>query len=441
MTALADGTAADGTAARGTVKQGAGPRIGYLLHRFPGNTDTFIKREILALRDAGLPVRVISVWQPKPHETTPANMEQWRDSTDMILPGSKLSLVSGVLSEAVSRPGTFLRAMHLAWKTARPGVKGLAMQGAYFVEAVAAARIARRHGMTHLHNHIGDQSGTVTMLAAAMAGIGYSITFHGWPVFVDAYATQVGEKCRRAVFTRSISHFCRSQLMFFSGARSPEGFEIVRCGLDLPHYTWRAPRGQTTKLLCVARMSFEKGIGFLVQAMAVMRDRGMQTTLRLAGDGPDRAALETMARDLGVADRVTFLGHVDEHAIQVELDGADAFVLPSFIEGVPVSAMEAMAVGVPVIATNVGGTGELVHHGETGLLIRPSDPDAIADAVRALQADPALAERMSRAGRAMVERDYDGAKEFATLHRLFTDYAALSDDTNGYAATRLARDA
>jgi colanic acid/amylovoran biosynthesis glycosyltransferase len=398
------------------------PRIAYLLHRFPGNTDTFIKRELRYLMQAGSDVSVISIWQPKPQETSDVSMAEWSKHTEFAMQGSRMNMVLAAAKFIARRPRAFAATALLAWKTAKPGVRGVAMQAAYFLEAVLAADIIKQRGITHIHNHIGDQSGSVSMLAARLVGISYSITFHGWPVFVDAYNTQVGEKCRRAAFTRSISYFCRSQLMFFAGSRDAADYKIVRCGLELENYRYRPPRGETERLLTVARLSFEKGMGFLLEAVKILRDRGQNVSLRFAGDGPDRAALEAMSRDLNLADCVTFLGYLGEDAVRKELEAADAFVLPSFIEGVPVSAMEAMATGVPVIATNVGGTGELVLDGHTGMLVRPSDPQSIADAVLKLKSDPGLAAALARNGREMVERDYDGTQEFAKLKHHFDTY-------------------
>ncbi len=399
-------------------------RIAYVLHRFPGHTDTFIRREIKAIREAGTHVDVISVWTPKPSETTPVLMDEWRGVTSFLIPAGALKAGSVMAKAALSSPGRFFRSLCLAWTTAKPGVKGMLMQAAYFIEAVLAADVAKRKQITHLHNHIGDQSGTVTMLAAELLGIGYSITFHGWPVFFDAENAKVGEKVRRARFTRSISHFCRSQLMLFSKMKDPRPFRIAHCGIEIGKYGYRPPRPDVRQLLCVARISFEKGLSFLVEAVALLKSRGADVRLVLAGDGPDRAALETLARDLGLIDHVTFLGFQTEAQVREVLAASDVFVLPSYVEGVPVSAMEAMAVGVPVIATNVGGTSELIEDGHSGLLIRPSDAESICNAVLKLMADPKLVGKISRNGRAKVETEFDAAKEFAKLNRFFQEYGA-----------------
>jgi colanic acid/amylovoran biosynthesis glycosyltransferase len=399
-------------------------RIAYLLQRFPGHTDTFIRREIKALQMAGTHVQVISVWTPKPNETSKIIMDEWRGSTSFLIPVSPVKALAVITKMFLASPGRFLKSAHLAWKTAKPGVKGFLMQCAYFAEAILAADVARRAQITHLHNHIGDQSGTATMLAAELLGIGYSITFHGWPVFFDAQNAQVGEKVRRAKFTRSISHFCRSQLMLFSKMKDPTPFRIAHCGIEIDRYIWREPRQEVKQLLCVARLSYEKGLSFLIEAVQLMKQRGSDIRLVLAGDGPDRGALEALVRELGVEDRVKFLGFQTDTQVREVLTASDVFVLPSYVEGVPVSAMEAMAVGVPVVATNVGGTSELISDGHSGLLIRPSDAESICVAVMKLETNPKLAQSISTNGRAKVEADFDSAIEFAKLNGYFQEYGA-----------------
>ena len=160
-------------------------------------------------------------------------------------------------------PVRLLAAARLALSTSRPGTRGLLYQSFYFVEAILAADFLRRNAISHVHNHIGDHSGTVTMLAARLAGIGYSITFHGWPGFLDAKYSRIKEKVRGARFTRSISYFCRSQLMMFSQSDDLSRFKVVHCGLEIAKYGYRPPRQEIRYLLCVARLSLERASHFL----------------------------------------------------------------------------------------------------------------------------------------------------------------------------------
>jgi len=391
-------------------------KIAYLLHRFPATTDTFIKREIRSLQKAGTDVQVISVWKPLPDETTPDILAEWNEDTHFILPRSPLSVARISLALILRSPRQFFNAGRLALKTARPGFVGFAYQLFYFLEAVLVADLLRRNTVNHLHNHIGDQSGTVTMLAASMAGIDYSITFHGWPVFFDAKYSRIKEKVLGARFTRSISYFCRSQLMMFSDCDNPSAFKVVHCGLSIAKYPFRPPRAQIERLFCAARLSPEKGLMFLIHALAILRDRGHDLELRLAGDGPSRKALSDLAEELDVSDRVSFLGYLSEEKIIDELQAADLFVLPSFVEGIPVSAMEAMAVGVPVIATNIAGTSELIDDGRTGILVRPSDAQSLADAVVRMKEDHCFRLSASYKAREKVATEFEVDQETAKLN-------------------------
>jgi len=392
-------------------------RIGYLLHLFPRVTDTFIRREIRSLQRAGTFVHVMSVW--KPSDTTPDILADWARDTEFLLPRSPLSIVAIFLASMLRSPIRFLQTACLAYSTARPGVRGFIYQVFYFVEAVLAADACRKNSIDHVHNHIGDHSGTVTMLAAKLAGIEYSITFHGWPVFFDASNAHIKQKVRGAKFTRAISYFCRSQLMMFSECDDPALFKVVHCGLEIDKYDFRLPREQVERLFCAARLSSEKGLSFLIQALKSLNDRGYNLELRLAGDGPSRRELERLAKELGIADRVRFLGYMTEAAVNKELKAADLFVLPSFVEGVPVSAMEAMAIGVPVIATNIAGTSELVEDGKTGLLVRPSDANALAEAIIAMKNDYAFRRRGAELGRKKIIDEFDIEKECEKLNGYF----------------------
>jgi glycosyltransferase involved in cell wall biosynthesis len=396
-------------------------RIAYLLHRFPSITDTFIKREIRSLQGAGTEVKVISVWKPVAAETTPDILAEWSKDTYFILPQSALSVARALFLIAVSSPRKFLLALRLALSTSKPGIRGLTYQIFYFLEAVLVAVIIRRNSIGHIHNHIGDQSGTVTMIAARLAGVGYSITFHGWPVFFDAQYSRIKEKVLGAQFTRSISYFCRSQLMMFSGCDNPTPFKVVHCGLIADKYCYRPPREQIRTIFCAARLSPEKGHAVLINALRLLHDAGYDLELRLAGDGPSRRQLSTLANGLGLADRVHFLGYLSEDEVITELQGSDLFILPSFVEGIPVAAMEAMAVGVPVVATNIAGTSELIEHGKTGLLIHPSDPQALADAVVWMIEHYAFRAHAAELARKKVLDEFDINKEAEKLNRYLLD--------------------
>jgi glycosyltransferase involved in cell wall biosynthesis len=153
-------------------------------------------------------------------------------------------------------------------------------------------------------------------------------------------------------------------------------------------------------IFTAARLERQKGLDYLLAAAALVPG----AMFALAGDGSERPRLEREARRLGVEDRVIFLGHRTD--IPDLLASCDVFVLPSLFEGLPLSVLEALAAGKPVVATSIGGTDEIVSDGETGLLVPPADSHALAEAVRTLLQDRTLAVALATAGQARVKRDF-----------------------------------
>ncbi len=142
----------------------------------------------------------------------------------------------------------------------------------------------------------------------------------------------------------------------------------------------------------------------------------------LVGDGPERGALESQVATLGLRDRVQFLGYRPD--IPGLLAGCDLFVLPSLYEGLPLSILEAMAAGKPVVATAIGGTDEVIVPDCTGLLVPPGDAPALATAIRTLLADPPLARRLARAGQARVATMFSAAQMVRQVTQVYDELLA-----------------
>jgi glycosyltransferase involved in cell wall biosynthesis len=168
----------------------------------------------------------------------------------------------------------------------------------------------------------------------------------------------------------------------------------------------------------VGRLAAEKGVPVLLAALVRAREVRPSLTLTLVGDGSDRRSLEEEARALGLDEAVTFVGYRSQEEVAQLLSEASALVLPSFAEGVPVVLMEAMATGLPVVATRVAGIPELVEDGVSGRVVAPGEEEALAQAILDVTASPATAARMGAAGRSRVRADFDLRAEAAGLARL-----------------------
>ena len=257
-----------------------------------------------------------------------------------------------------------------------------------------------------------------------LEGTGFSVTAHAHDIFVDQDHLDV--VLRGATFVVAISEFNR-RFLIERDLVGETPVDVVRCGVSPERYPFRAPDGEhrPVRLLCVASLQEYKGHAVLLAALGELRDLPLE--LELIGDGVLRDTLREQAETLRVADRVLFRGTRDEQGVIEALDGADVFVHPSVVardgqmDGIPVALMEAIARGIPSVASDLSGIPELVRKDETGLLVAPGDPIALAGAIRSIVADPAAAAARAVAGRQLIEREYDVRRSAAILARRFRE--------------------
>ena len=391
-------------------------KIAYLTGEYPRATDTFIQREVAALRGLGFDIVTCSIRRTGTEHLIGPEQVAEAAQTFVVLE-STLNIRAHLA--ALRQPGRYFRALALAWRTAPKGVRGRLYQFIYFAEAIALAHFMQHNGVQHLHNHIAKASCTVAMLASAICGIPYSFTMHGPDDFFEAVHWRLDEKIARARFVAAISDFARSQGMLYARRQDWTKIHVVHCGIDPIRYAGKS-MGRGGDLLFVGRLAAVKGVPVLFEALALARQSRPNLRLTLIGDGPERSILEAEAEPLG--DAVRFVGYQSQDAVALALKRADALVLPSFAEGVPVVLMEAMAAGIPVIATQIAGIPELVEHGISGLLVPPGDSGALANAILSSLADPDLKVAMGEAGRAKVTRDFNIWTEIAWLGQVFEAY-------------------
>jgi glycosyltransferase involved in cell wall biosynthesis len=208
-------------------------------------------------------------------------------------------------------------------------------------------------------------------------------------------------------------------------APAGKGVAVIPYGVELDRFTpnERPERARVT-IAATSRLSPEKGLPHLLRAVSMLRDRDVDVDLVLAGEGPSRGQVEGLVRDLRLDDRVRLLGDVAHDAVPGVLQDADIFALPSTWEGFGVSAVEASAMRLPVVASDVHGIPDVVVDGGTGLLVPPGNAAALAAAIERLARDGALRGRMGDAGRAFVEANYRWADNAALMERLYAEMTA-----------------
>ena len=287
-----------------------------------------------------------------------------------------------------------------------------------------------------VHTHTA-KAGTLGRLAARFAGVPVTVhTFHGH--VLDGYfspaVTRFFIGVERALGRRTdclvtVSPRLRAELLAM-GIGRPEHVKVIPLGLDLERFRRACPGvpvlrpalglGADVPLLgIVGRLVPIKDHATLFQAMALLEPHDPPVHLVVVGDGEERPRLDGLAGRLGLGQRVHFLGWRSD--LETILPELDMVVCASRNEGTPVAIIEAMAAGVPVVSTDVGGVADLVTHGETGWLVRAGDPPALAQAIQHLLGDAALRARLAAAGRpaALERHGVDGL--IRRVEALYTD--------------------
>jgi glycosyltransferase involved in cell wall biosynthesis len=408
-------------------------RIAYLSTDYPAVSHTFIQREIHALEARGIEVVPITL-NRAPDSQLLTDLDRADAARTFVVKSASARTALTLATTMVSHPLATLRGIRRAFGGAQ-GPTRVRKQSLQFLEALLVWRHCRAQRCDGVHAHFGQAPATVAWFTAAFAndvGQGrrgrrgrrftWTVTIHGWHEFVTEDTSRLADKLDAADGVVCISHYTRSQLMRIGPVAAWPKFDIVRCGLDLDDFTFRgacAPAASPT-IVVTARLSPEKGHLVLVQSLARLRADGLDVRARFIGSGPFEADLRTAATDSGVADLIDFVGVLAPSAVVAALRDADVFCLPSFAEGLPVSIMEAMAVGVPVVTTYISGIPELVVNDRTGWVVPAGDVDALAEAVRSALESPerhriVLAAREAVAGAHDIRRNVIALE--AALHR------------------------
>lgn len=401
--------------------------VGYLISSYPKVSETFIAREIAALRRRGVDVRTLSIRRaPADQILTDADRRAAADTFN-IQPVDPARLLRAHLRALRAHPVGYLRTLKRALTLSAGGARATLWQLFYFAEAIVLWDECRAQGIRHLHAHFANVASAVAMLAAEYAGddgVTWSFTMHGPTEFDDVTRFALAEKIRSAAFVACISDYCRSQLMKLVQPTDWGKLHVVRCGLDFTGADQPPAPAHTNgrvHILSVGRLVPDKGQTILLNAVGELHRRGIPASLTLVGEGPERSTLEHAARRLGIADCVSLLGWCSQDQISDLNRAADIFCLPSLAEGLPVVLMEAMAGGLPVVATRIAGVAELVEDGVSGAVIPPGRGDALADALAELAVDPARRARLGESGRRRVREQHDVDHAAQQLAALFHD--------------------
>lgn len=397
------------------VSAGRKLRVAYLTDHYPATSNTFVQREVRALRALGAEVHTFSTHRVGPEHVNSQDDRDAFATTHTLLPISPRTLAASQLRALVAAPSAYVATLAHAVRRGH-GVRGRLWQLFYFAESVLLWHECSRRGLTHLHAHFTQPAADAALLlarlgrrAAPLEGWSWSFTAHGTDITETDQRT-LAKKVEEASAVVCVSDYGRAQLMTLVPEKYWAKIRVVHCGIDLTRFpVVRRPHeaGARFRILTVGRLVAVKGQGLLIGAVAALVARGVDAELTIVGEGPRRAELEALALASGIADRVRLAGRVGQDDILQFYRSADVFALSSFAEGVPVVAMEAMATELPVVVPRVTGVPELVEDGRQGILVSPGRSDLLADALAELAGDPDRRARMGREGRRRVQEEFE----------------------------------
>ncbi len=403
------------------------PRIAYLTNNYPKVSHSFIRREILALEALDVDVLRFALRGWDADVVDEQDIVE-KSRTRHTLKGGIGALALTTLKTMIQSPGQFFTALKAALAMSRGGVRPWPFHLIYLAHAcqIRDWLAAEPVPVTHLHAHFGTNPAEIAHLIHLLGGPPYSFTVHGMDEVDHAKALHFARKVAGARFAVAISAFSRAQLLRELPPDDWPKVKVVHCGLTDDFFAPQAPAlPDTPNFLCIGRLSSEKAHLILLDAFAQVSNAHPAAKLVFAGDGDLRPQITARINALGLGNAVTITGWINTTQVRDAIKECHVLVQPSFIEGLPVVIMEAMAMRRAVISTYVAGIPELVKPGETGWLVPAGAVDDLAAAMLdSIAASPERLNQMGDAGQRRARARHSATTEAAKLKALYFDDSA-----------------
>jgi glycosyltransferase involved in cell wall biosynthesis len=386
-------------------------KIAYLMSRFPKHTETFILYEMLAVEAQGVSVEIYPILKQRDAVVHEEALALVRRAHYMPFISSSIisSNIAAIRRNAKVYFGTLFEVMRGTFGNANFLFGAISA----FPKAVHFSRMMVEEQVSHIHAHFSNHPAVVALIIHRLTGIPFSFTAHGHDIHKDR--TMLHEKIAASAFAVTVSEYNKSLMAKKCPPEDEDKIHVIHCGVDtrLFQVPVESDQERPVNIICVASLLEVKGHTYLVQACRLLRDRGIDFSCHLVGEGNYRSRIEKEIHQLGLGEHIKIHGACTQAHVRELLTASDIFVLASkptrqgAREGIPVSIMEAMAVGLPVVASNISGIPELVEDGVSGFLTPPGDVDALAESIGSLIEEGSLRREMGAAGREIVLKDFN----------------------------------
>lgn len=280
----------------------------------------------------------------------------------------------------------------------------------------------------HIHAHFANNAALKGYLFSKFLNVPFSCTGHGSELLLypEPYLPQLIANAKPFI---TISNYTKRLLMErFSLAE--DNIVVNYCGVDTEYFkkdTDLSPDVFT--IISVSALKEVKGIKYLIQACKILNDRELPFKCHIIGGGPDHNDPQKLINCNNLSQKVELLGVKTQSEIKTHLDNSSIFVLPSKSEGIPIAVMEAMAMELPVIATNITGLPEIIEDGTNGYLVPPKDPETLAGKIIELFKNPELREKFGKAARKTVKEKFNLKTNVAKFEKLLMNPSLLNPES------------
>ncbi len=414
-------------------------RLAQIVSRFPMVTETFVLYELEAMEKLGVTVELYSLLREHPKVVHP-EAEKWAKRAHY-LPFLSPKILRAHWYFIRHNPERYFRTVAEVLRRTCGCVRCFGAALAFLPKAVRFAYEMEEQAIQHVHAHFAYHSAVAALIVHRLSGIPFSFTARGSDVQSDAHMLK--EKVEASDFVISVSEYNKEIILRKCGAGVGKKIHVIHGGVNVDRLSPRPKSGadRLLRILCVARFEEVKGHTYLVEACRLLKERGLPFECRLLGDGPLAAQIDNQIKQSDLSGEVLLLGARPYDEVIEQFSCADVVVLATAPtasgkrEGIPNVLKEAMACGLPVVATQSGGIPELVDE-SCGIFVRPKDPAAIADALQRLYDQPALRRRMGITGRKKIVREFNLNLSTARRAELFFRSADGCRSRQGLADTR-----
>ncbi len=405
-------------------------KLGYVVKRYPRYSETFIVREIIAHEEAGVPVEIFALRPPNDHHfqdiiarvKASVNYLYMPPLPPQSEPVPVDALVPSVFWETMQRMSeTFPDFWHLLERA-----KGEEARNVY--QASLLSFKVKQLGITHLHAPFSNQPATVCRLASLFTGVPFSFTARAKDIYHETVDHEdIRRKLEEASAVVTITQYNLRHLQNTYGEAAAK-VEHIYNGLELDRLTYQEPVYRQNLIVAVGRLVPKKGFEHLINACSILREAGKQFTCVIIGAGPLQNTLQEQINRLHLGDIVRLAGPLPHVEVATLVQSAAAFTLPCIVaddgdrDGLPNVIFEAMALGTPVVSTDVTGIPEILKDNETGLMVRQRDASALASALDQLLYDVDLRVKLCRNARRLIDHDFDADRNAARRRLLFSGH-------------------